>query len=557
MKNIRIGKLEIFTTIMIIINILIYELGFCNLNNIKNGTYTFSLFRIVVYIVFFVLYILSIKKFSLEARKTLQSKKKVIIGYFVAFIIYLIYKFITRDDDYNIIMTLIAGINLFIFILYISKDYIKNIVITIVTLGTLMSIFINVFHRIDEKKHFLSAFNVAIGKFDLKNGYENDEFDNIAIFFNPSQSFAKDYFNKYSTFMVSKIDENKSIYSTPAEYIPMLYIPASIGINIARLLGGSIADIFFAGRIANLIFYGILLIIIFEILPFKKKIFYVIYLLPMILALAGTYSIDGITLGFVGIFIAYVLKLYNEKRDINLKELICLSILFILSLLGKNGSYIGIGLLILMLPIFKSLKVDKKVRYIAISIALIVFLTVGFQAIKVLQTQDGDIRGGDNTSPARQVQYLKENPTDLFLIYIKFFKELFFNLESYISLNSFIFFFKESKYITILLILFIFYTTLTDESDKFDRKSKILMFLSSIITIFTMSFVMYLSFSPIGNDEISGFQSRYILPVLPLMLMCVNSKKITVKKDEEDETYNKTVLYYGLITFLDILAMIV
>lgn len=115
---------------------------------------------------------------------------------------------------------------------------------------------------------------------------------------------------------MEKISENEEIYSTTAESFPLLYLPGSIGINFARLFKGSVADIFFAGRMTNLIFFGILLIMIFKILPFKKDIFYAIYMMPMSIVLAGYYTIDGIVIGLIGVFIAYVFKTFNEKKDI-------------------------------------------------------------------------------------------------------------------------------------------------------------------------------------------------------------------------------------------------
>ena len=552
MKKIKIDKLEIFTTIILIINILIYEIGFCNIENIKNGTYTYSLFRIIVYCIIFVIYILSIKKFSIEAKSTIKQKKKIIIAYLIISILYLIYTFIVNNNEYKIIITILAELNGLLFILYVTKDYMKNIILMTVTFGFIISISTNIYHVIDEKKHFMSAFNVAIGNFNLSHGYENEELDSID-FNTPTGTFAKKYFNEYSSFKISEMGENKSIYSSPAEYLPILYLPSSIGINMARLLGGSIADIFFAGRIANLMLYALLLIVIFELLPFKKDIFYLIYLLPMTLALSGTYSIDGTTIGFVGIFIAYVLKLYKEKKEIDVKNLLFLICLFLLSLIGKSGAYVGIGLLVFMLPIFKSIKTNKKVRYIVISIIVLTALFVISQTSKMIAPNEGDIRGG-NTSPVRQIENIKNNPIKLVEIYIDLAKSSLLDFRFYGSLNSFTFFNEGTEYGTFLLFILIFYVALTDKTMEFRKKDKILMILSNLITIVIISFIMYVSYTEVGNSRILGFQARYIIPTLPLILMCISSKKVIT--EEKDEIYNKKILIMGLITFLDILPMV-
>ena len=57
-----------------------------------------------------------------------------------------------------------------------------------------------------------------------------------------------------------------------------------------------------------------MLIIIFKLLKFKQDIFYCSYLLPIAIILGASYSIDALTIGIIGIFIAYVLKLNMENK---------------------------------------------------------------------------------------------------------------------------------------------------------------------------------------------------------------------------------------------------
>jgi len=83
----------------------------------------------------------------------------------------MIYKLITEKNYYVLSLILLTELNGLLFILYITKDYIKNIIITILTLGFVASISTDVYHMIDEKKHFLSTLNVAVGNFDLENRF--------------------------------------------------------------------------------------------------------------------------------------------------------------------------------------------------------------------------------------------------------------------------------------------------------------------------------------------------------------------------------------------------
>ena len=42
---------------------------------------------------------------------------------------------------------------------------------------------------------------------------------------------------------------------------------------------------------------------------------------------------------------------------------------------------------------------------------------------------------------------------------------------------------------------------------------------------------MYLSFTPVGNSTIEGVQTRYFIPMLPLLLFIISPASNKVKKD--------------------------
>lgn len=553
MKEKEIGKLETITILILSMSIFIYEICFCNLKSIiQDRTYNFSLYRIIMYIIFAILYKKFANKFISEAEKTLNSKKKVIYTYIIIAIIFTIYKVITEKNYYVLSLIILAELNGLLFILYITKDYTKNIIITILTLGFVFSISTNIYNVVDEKKHFISTLNVAVGNFDLKNGLTNEEFNNIE-FESLSVNFAMKYFSKYTDLNMEKISEDESIYSTPAEYIPLLYLPGSIGINIARLFGGSIADIFFAGRMTNLIVYGILLIIIFKLLPFKKDTFYAIYMMPMSLVLASYYSIDGIIVGLIGIFIAYVFKVFKEKREtINLKTFLIIIGLYLLTLICKSGAYLAIGLILFMLPVFKTLKENVKIRNITVLI-IIITITVGMiQAYRITGMKDTRV---EKSNPTKQIEFLLENPTNIIKVYSNFLRISIFNFSFYNDFNKPDLFGKYATITTFLLFIFLLYTALMDNSYTFKKKDKILQYISFFATFFITSIVLYITYTDVGKSYIMGYQARYLTPVLPLFLVTINSKKVT--QINKEEKYNKTAMIGGFITILDLIFMIV
>ena len=466
-----------------------------------------------------------------------------------------IYECDTNENIYSIFLILLTELNGLIFILCVTKSYIKNIILSIITFGFLFSITTTVYHVVDEKKHFLSALNVADGNFNFKNNAITDEVFDKMEFYNPSTNLAIEYFgvkyheNKY------KIPEDEEIYSTPAANFPILYIPSAIGINCARLLGGSVADIFIAGRVSNIICYGILLIIIFKILKFKQDIFYCSYFLPMAIVLGASYSIDALTIGIIGIFIAYVLKLKRENKEvITFKQFLILLGLSILCLMCKNGAYLGVCMLMFLLPIFKSIKRDKKILW-TIIIILVLILGLGmYELLKMATSSQGDPRV-DGTNPVKQIEFLLENPTNILTVYSNYLRLSIFNLNWYTGFNLKIFCGKYYSVLTFILFIFILYKSIIDNTYTFTKKDKIIMFATFGMTFLITTFVFYLSVTPVGTLTINGYQARYVIAILPLILVNVNSKKVA-KDYREMCTYNKTALYMGMLTVFDLVSKI-
>lgn len=552
MKNKKIGNLEATIIIILLCCFFIYEFGYCNLVAITNGTYNFSLFRIVIYLVFIVLYKLYSKSFISEAEKTLKNKKAIIIIYLILFLILFIYEIISFSHPYVIILTLLIALNGLLFILCVTKNFIKNIILTIITLGFICSITTTVYHLIDEKKHFLSALNVADGNFNYINSPITDRiFDDIE-FYDLTPNFAMKYFGIKYKENKFKIQDDYDVYSVPASNFPLLYIPSSIGINIARLFRGSVADIFIAGRMANAIFYGILLIIIFKLLKYKKDVFYCIYLMPMSIILSATYTADTITIGIIGIFIAYVLKI-KDYETITFKQFLILLGLFILCLLCKGGAYFAVFTLIFMLPIIKSTKKDKKILIIAITIILASLLLGLYKCSSMITSEAGDTRV-KNTNAMQQAEGLFNNPTRIFKVYKNYLCKSLLNINWYVGLNLRVFCGRYNKQIMYLLIAIIIYKSLTDNSYTFKAKDKTIMIITFFLVYFITSFVLYLAYTPVGALSINGYQARYLIPVLPLFLMNINSKKIAkyLKPSYIDSSFAM-----GILTILDLVSKVV
>lgn len=536
--------LFLLTIMLYLINIGIYEFVIC-----KN----LSIFRIVMYIIFFTVYIVFHNKFIDTAKKTFKGKtKKILVGIYVAISIGIgLYIYLRWISVYKIALTLMTLIMGLICIIYLSKDYCKNVLVTIFTVGIIFSLTTDFFHPLDERRHFITSLNVATGNLDYENNPKVDTTFNEIDFFTDIDNFVPLFQEKYKENMVDAQDIEDMNY-LPTDYNPIIYIPGAIGIFVAKLLGGSIADVFIAGRIFNLIAYAIMLTIIFKLLPFKRKIFYVIYMLPMMVMLCGSYSADVSCIGLVGIFIAYCLSLYERKpEEIKLKQILIGMILFAISLLAKNFAYIGIGLLVFMLPVWKIIKNNKKQMPIIGIIIAIVLLLLGIKIFGGTQIAANDPRGGQ-TSMQGQIEFLKSNPINIVKVGINHLFNTLLDFDWYAYLNQNVFFNQYYRNIFILQFIFILYVAITDYSKKFTFKEKIVPIMTFLLVFASTSLILYLTFTAVGETRVSGYQTRYIVPILPLLLMLINNRQ----ENENEEKIDFIPIINMLFIILDIICLI-
>ncbi len=547
MKNKKLMNKNIINVITIILYALAmitFELMYCNAANIskfiqgQGMEYNFSLCRLVMYAVFFVFYFIFKNRFIEEAIKVNENKCKRILIYItlIATIVTLIISAFVAFQKSMYIRTisiiLISMLMGSVFVIYVSNNHIKNIILTVMTIGMVFTITTKFNHAVDEKRHFMSALNLSYFNFDYaENPITDLEIEKLPQLskFSTIDEFLEDDYTPQVSEEVNKAD----VPSLPAEYNFLMYTAPAIGIFIAKTLGGSIIDLYIMGRIFNLILYGILISIATKLLPYKKNVFMIIFLMPMSLLLAASYSIDGVCIGVVSIFIAYCLKLKKEKDVISLKDFLILAGLFIILLLAKSMSYLMVGVMVFMLPIIPTLKKNKKYLPIIITVFLIACIILGTLVIYVKNTRIiSDTRANGNVSVSEQLENLLHNPIFDIRLLILHIRNTLFNFNWLTMLNDQVFFTHNATYVMLPLLLFLLYVALTEDDYNFKVKDKIVMILSFLLTFFMTSMVLYLSFTPVGKLSIDGYQTRYILPILSLLLFCVSNNKVKTIKSK-------------------------
>jgi uncharacterized membrane protein len=145
----------------------------------------------------------------------------------------------------------------------------------------------------------------------------------------------------------------------------------------------------------------------------------------------------------------------------------------------------------------------------------------------------GDLRGGD-TSVSGQLHFILGDP----LFYSRLlFKSIWDSLGSYLLGNSTLVNFaylgisnNNAAYAAICVILFTIFTD-SVRDDKYSFKPAAKIFIVTIIfsIICLVWTALYLSFTPVGANQIFGVQSRYYLPLLVPILYMIRSTRIETK----------------------------
>lgn len=556
------------TYIIYIIAMFVFEIGYCNASNVIKALsgdigqvkYNFSLSRIVFYLIFLLCLVCSNSYFIEEVLKTLKYKYKrffikaalvlASIILIAAIAVIITHPILSRGMSIGIITVLMGTI----FIIYVSNDILKNIIVMSFSFGLVFTITTDFNHDIDEKKHFMSAFNMASGNFDYVDNPITDI--NVEKLPQLSKFTVIDEFlsNKYEPAITDNVNMEDTP-STPAPNNFVTYLFPAAGIFVAKLLGGSIIDMYIMGRIFNLVLYTILIYIAMKILPFKKNIFWIVFFTPMALLLGATYSIDGFCIGILSILIAYCLKLKKEKETISLKEFIILCVLFALTAFAKSMAYVLIAIIFLMLPIIPTLKKNKKYLPIIIIGAIIAVIVVGGLVLYIKNSKlKVDVRAPGELSVSGQIDNLIHNPIFDIKLAFNHFKDTFLCFYWYTMLHDNKFFTADAPCLLIPILLYILYVSCTEDDYNFKLSDKIIMLISFTGMFATISLVMYLGFTQVGALHIGGVQPRYIIPIISLVLFGMSRDNI-VTKNKEDRNM-KIAITTGIIMVLGLAQLI-
>jgi len=315
-------------------------------------------------------------------------------------------------------------------------------------------------------------------------------------------------------------------------YYPIEHLPQSLGVTIARLIGLSFFGAFYLGRLFNLVFYVLCVAFAIKLVGAFKLPLFIIGILPMSLQQAASLSSDAFLNGMSLLFIAYTISCIYERDIVRWRDYIALIVIGVLVAPAKAVYFPLVFLVLLISKRWKEVY-GRKAWLITASIALVAVAS----ALIFYGTRTADIagvsgpvanwEGGYNYTISFALAY----PIETIVIFLR----TFYHWHRILILEVFgmhlsgMSIFVPLRYIYMLMLICVA-SAFFGKRDEWHAtiKERIVYFVISGIVVVLVFASMFFGWTSDWHDVILGLQGRYFIPLLPLALLIIRTKKLLI-----------------------------
>lgn len=433
-------------------------------------------------------------------------------------------------------------------------------------LGIIYILVIPLYSVPDEYTHIDTAYAISnriLGiEVDSTFGYEYKRTIDIETDATPKYYVTlADYRRLYTSLFEIAEDQYLSrcyVQSAMANANVLCYLPAAVGITIARVLKLGTLPMLLLGRLMNLIVSTLLTYFAICKLPGGKHIAMVYSTTPIVLQEAASFSYDGMINSFAILFVAFCLYFaYDRKQKSTMDIMVLLVSMFFMASI-KGGVYTPLCFLILLIPIEQKWNIKKYAGYIVAVMFCIIasFLQNNIASLlKRIFLSTGDNINSFTGTEMYTIGYLVKHPFKLVSLYVN----TFFTMTSQ---DIYQFFgggisAVQMPWMYIIAFLVIFLIVVFSKDFFVTKCNRFLLIFSGVIVLSSVALVdlsMLVAFTSTAYDYIAGVQGRYFIPcMLPLFLLinyCLN------RKNDIDLEKTKLIYYVIHVVFLFNIVML-
>ena len=402
----------------------------------------------------------------------------------------------------------------------------------------------------DEFCHFFRAYQVSEGtlfskKHDhrLGGGLPKSLLMTIAPYLNlPFHPENKQERKNITSFLDLPLNPGDTVFvdfPNTALYSPIPYFPQSFGIIVGKFFNVSPLILVYLGRMSNLILWILCVSTAIKITPIFKWLFILLALTPMSLFEASSLSADCFTNAIS--FLATSMFLYYAFDNTKIIKHIDLYILFTVTLLLtlSKHAYVLIIVLYLLIPIEK---IGSSKKYYSMFVGLVLFngiilagwslvvqrLYIPYESYNNLFREGQSLVQG--VFPDKQFEFIFSNFVWYLYIVVKtFWTQCDFIVNSFIGCLGWLDTPMPPVYLLSAKGMFLFFAIFErNEQVVIYLKDRFVLFLSFSGTIFLFSTLMYMSWTPVGQDLITGLQGRYFIPISWIFFLLWYNRKFHV-----------------------------
>lgn len=338
----------------------------------------------------------------------------------------------------------------------------------------------------------------------------------------------------------------------------VVYTPMSAFLFLGRGLGLKYSDVFILGKLGNVFFFCLLLYFSLRRLKSGKLIVFSVSMFPTVLFMMGSYSYDPWIIAFeILAFSLFAEVMQNEEVKMSFSRAVVICLLLFAGFLAKPV-YFPLMLFLFNIPREKLKSNFSMSKYRCVVCVSMLLLILYFVLPFLISGAGGnDTRGGQDVNSIGQISYILSNPltytsvlmNEMGILWNPQNAECFTNFLAYLAPP------QDNAVFCIIVLLTSFW-----DRKKCDERCtrwiyKLVLLISAFITTAIVATALYVSFTPVGCNEVNGCSPRYIIPIVLLVLLYLGSYEFKRPLKILDNRYVAGAVNYGLVGYFGLYAM--
>ena len=441
----------------------------------------------------------------------------------------------------------------FYYLAFIRRCRIEQVFLfTILCLGVIYNFILTPYMTPDEKYHIDMSYRHSNTILGIEQAGENKcmkRADDAELTFTSEPSLTN-YKNIYDgLFSMVKDDTLVAADATANTEAPMiLYLPAILGMTLARLLHLGTVPMLLLARWCSLLFFALMAYWGMKKLPFGKMTLFLLAILPMNLQQCTSFSYDAVITGTILLYSCYCIALAYNDEPVKPKDILVMGILGIVFIYGKSGVYLPMCLLAFLIPVkkFANGKVQKVCMAGLCLLPFLSFLNKNTVAVNyIATTTEATATVGSSTTAGYTIGYFLQQPVELIRILANTASDkLAFYLESLVGQKMGWVEIEISEVIPMLFLLLLVLSVLKTREEPLYVKTWHKWWVAFVCLACTGIILagMLLTWTPKDYISIEGVQGRYFIPFMLALSLAGRNGRLMYEK-----SIDRGLMYAGFI----------